>query len=114
MLPYASEEMPLIWVFQQDNDRKHVSKVAKEWFRTNNINVLERPAQSPDLNPIENLWSDVKKAVFQTQPTSVAQLWEVVQQAWSSIHAERCKNLVDSMPRRCAAVIANKGHAKKY
>lgn len=45
MLPYSVEEMPLKWVFQQDNDPKHTSRKAKEWFRVNGIQVTDWPAQ---------------------------------------------------------------------
>ena len=77
---------------QQDNDPKHTSKWAKQWFSDNNIQVLEWPAQSPDLNLIEHLWHHLKSQFqqYNTPPKGVHELWERVVEEWNRISLEVC------------------------
>ena len=102
--------------FQQDNDTKHTSQLAKTWFSDNDIVVIDWPAQFPDLNPIEHLWSYIKHKLqgYEVPPKGVHELWERVVKEWNQIPPEVCQNLIESMPRRIGAVIKAKGGHTKY
>ena len=70
------------WVFQMDNDPKHTSKVVAKWLKDNKVKVLEWPTQNPDLNPIENLWAELKKRVRAKRPINLTQLHQLCQEEW--------------------------------
>lgn len=103
-------------IFQQDNDPKHSSKLVRNFLKTQNYETIEWPSQSPDLNPIENLWSIVKRRLgnFDEAPNSIHELWERVQISWEEIPVETCQNLIASMPKRVSATIKAKGGITSY
>ena len=102
--------------FQQDNDPKHTSRRAKAWFQEQQIALLPWPAQSPDLNPIEHLWSEVKRGLnaYEEDPRSIAELEQRTGEVWTATPKEKVRDLIRSMPRRCEAVIKAKGAWTKY
>jgi transposase len=114
LLPYSNSFMPEEWIFQHDNDPKHTSKVVKDWLASNRIQVLKWPAQSPDLNPIENLWKELGHRVGSRNHSNRVDLLQHLQEEWAKIPSDFLEKLIESMPRRCEAIIASKGIATKY
>lgn len=114
MLPHAKDNMPPGWIFQHDNDPKHASKIVSQYLSAKKVQVLEWPAQSPDLNPIEHLWDELGRRVANKKHSNKRDLFKTLSEEWKKIPRDVIIHLIESMPRRCAAVIISKGMATKY
>ncbi len=102
------------FIFQQDLAPAHTAKGTKSWFNDHGVGVLDWPANSPGLNPIENLWGIVKRKMRNKRPKNADELKATVKETWASIPPQQCHKLITSMPRRIEAVIKAKGAPTKY
>ena len=117
VLPYKQAHPNM--VFQHDGAGPHRANIVKDWLRENDIEVLTWPAQSPDLNLIENLWNMLKEEVGPLNhigPNQKEELVEVVNEAWSRIKRKRTvlTKLYNSMKKRLQEVIDKAGAQTKY
>jgi transposase len=102
-------------IFIQDGAPCHTSKSTIEYLERNHICYMsDWPAQSPDLNIIENIWSVLKLRVSKLKPTSLEQLWELIQSEWDKISLDYIRKLYDSIPRRISEILKSRGLNSKY
>lgn len=102
------------WVLQQDLDPKHKAMVCRQELAHNNIDWLEQPPQSPDLNPIENLWGTLKDRVAARRPRTVRSLKACIESEWKKLGMAELLPLVNSMSGRLRQVIGSEGGRTKY
>lgn len=105
------------FIFMQDNARPHTASQVMDVFREYNIEVLEWPAQSADLNPIEHAWDLLKRRAFRNLPQNLNtadELFSHLSREWSLLPQETIDSLIISMPRRCQAVVNALGGPTNY
>ena len=108
-------EMFLGEKLQQDNAPAHNSILSKTWFSENGLEILEDwPPNSPDINIIENVWSLLKKRVFQRHPKNIEELWAFCQEEFERIPLEYIQNLYNSIPDRLNKIVQCNGKNIKF
>ena len=125
------------FVYQEDNDPKHSSHLCRGYLERKeklgrqmnsrliiiskicylSLGVLKRmvwPPQSPDLNPIEQVWDFVKSRLEESNRVTVRTIWMELEKAWKMITPELIQRYISTMADRCRAVILAKGGHTRY
>ncbi|GFU78564.1 transposable element Tcb1 transposase [Trichonephila clavipes] len=102
------------WIFQDDNAPCHRAKVVQKWLKDHTVNRMNWPGQSPDFNPIENLWFKIGYEISKKKPSNKRELIEALIFSFNHIVTKDLLKLVLFMPKRCRAVIKANGWPIKY
>ena len=110
LLPFRQEVFPSGFRFQQDNDPKHCAHFTRDYFAKNNINWWPTPAESPDLNPIENVWGSMKEFLRNKyKPSGLEDLKKGICAFWKTITPAVCTKYINHLHRVIPAVIKQDG-----
>ena len=104
------------YVFQDDNAPVHRARSVMTYMEENHVNTTTWPAQSPDLNIIENVWLHIKRELKNVSERigSKQQLFEEIQTIWENVSVDYVRQLYETIPSRISEVIRMKGHMSKY
>ena len=110
ILPFLQQRtIPILLV--EDNAPAHQAKIINKFKKDYFIRTLDWPSNSPDLNPIENIWNLLKNRLQarQPRPQQLEEIKAAVVEEWNAISVEEIQKYVDSMPARIQEVISNNG-----
>jgi transposase len=107
----GTRSRPGKYLFQQDNARPHVSKKSQEYLESIRVYTVEWPSESPDLNPIENVWGFIKGELFKfnDELKDMEQTWEKIQEIWYNQVNFMVPNLYNSLSNRFIKVVEVQG-----
>lgn len=101
--------------FMQDNDPKHTSRAAQAFYVQSGINWWRTPAESPDLNPIENLWHELKEYIRrEVKPTTKDELMRGINAFWATVDENKCHHYINHLKKVIPRVIEVNGEATGY
>ena len=98
LVPFIESTYPASHRFMQDNDPKHVLIYAGEFMMEKGINWWKTPAESPDLNPIENLWHELKEYIRrEIKPKTKEQLIKGIEMFWGLVSVKKCNKYINHL-----------------
>lgn len=103
------------FIFMQDNARPHTANITRRFFQRHAIRLLNHPANSPDLNPIEHIWDEMERRLRrrEEQPRNLEELGEILMEIWHNIPQDRIARCIN-MRERLQAVIDQRGGNTHY
>ena len=102
-------------IFMHDGAPCHQSKKTLTYLHRKKVCLLcDWPPQSPDLNPLENLWRILKRNVSIGNPANKEDIWNLIMDEWNINPYDTIHSLYSSMSQKSASVIKSKGGPCKY
>ena len=101
--------------FMQDNDPKHTSRYVQEFIERSEINWWKTPPESPDFNPIENMWHELKEYIRrEVKPKTKSELVDGIKNFWATVTVEKCTKYIRHLRKVIPRAIELNGDATGY
>ena len=115
LIPFINELFPMGHRLFQDNDPKHNSEYISDFFEEQGVDWWATPPESPDLNPIENIWGSLKQYLRTTyKPRNLDELKRGIQQFWMTLTPEVCRQYIGHIHKVIPKVVEVYGEPSGY
>ena len=115
LFPFLKAVYPGGHCFMGDNDSKHISTAAQKFLVENDVSWWRTPAESPDCNPIENMWHELKEFIRrEVKPTTKEELIDGVLAFWNSVDVDKCAAYTEHLRKILPEIIQLEGAATGY